>query len=186
MTLSIAISSALFMSSCATTTPAPAPPEPKLATAPKYAVLFTDNVRIEAVGLNWKMTPNTPTTPPKFYDATLIGDGNLDTPGTVFPTSIYDGDYESLPYFMKDKAIDVLIHVNARKKPLYGKIIFMTVRDSTPDVSAKRMWSVAIPSEYIRIADSGSMSVVYQPYKYSNSRNLDIASWVLHMSALPF
>lgn len=178
----VIINSTLFINGCETTPP---PTSAFLSTAPKYAVLLTENVRIESVDGSWDMTYKNPTTPPKIFE-TSRRNASSQVNNALPYVSNFKGDYENISAFMKEKAIDVLIHVDGRKKPLYGKIIFMTVRNSTPDVSAKRMWSVDIPSEYIRTADSGDMSVVYQPYKHDSSSNGDVPSWVLHMSALPF
>ena len=180
MTSVVIINSALLISGCETTPP-PAPSY--LSTAPKYAVLLTENVRIESVDGSWDMKYRTPTTPPKVYE-TSRRTGFTDVNNAVFSVNYLKGDYDVLYPSMHEKAIDVLIHVDGRKTPLYGKIIFMTVRNSTTDASAKRMWSVAIPNEYIRTANSGDMSVVYQPYKVFGGD--DLPSWVLHMSALPF
>ena len=140
---------------------------------PQYADLRTENVVIKAAEGEWAIRHGQPFDPVKT---------NLITPYQPYAANLVQKDlsaYERKSY--RNYVQDVVVEVDGKEK-LYGKIIFFKVFENAGSSSAKRKWTVAVPSQYLNAARQGNVAVVYQPYQY-NER--DWASWVLWMSSMP-
>ena len=153
-----------------------------------YAVLTTEKVRISAVNEDWELFYGKPVKPPRYHDSTRTVsefDGHQIKGGGPAAKAI-TADYQ---FWMENPSyarntIDVKVHLDSSETILNGKMLFISAREDMADTSAKRAWTVNIPQQYIDIAKSGQVAVVYQPAKVTSS-DTDIATWILWFSALP-
>lgn len=169
-------------------------------TPQTFAVLKTEGVKIEAVDYDWTLEYSEPVMPPKFHQSSITFKLTRDYKRSIQGYRILKKEVESSsqPYarYMstdysrfvaggeyENDTIDVKVHVDGMKKPLYGKMFFATARNDLTESSAKRAWTVQVPSKYINIADSGDVAVVYQPASTQNT--IDVVVWALWLSKYP-
>ena len=164
----------------------------------KYAVMQTEGILITAKDQDWTLAYGHPIMPPRYHDSTQVftaRDYNVVNIEGVAPLTIaISPDYAKFleePSYARN-IINVKITVENSKTVFNGKILFISAREDLTESSAKRAWSVVIPKEYINIAKSGQVAVVYQPAKMVDSRiydvtkpNLEMATWILWFSTLP-
>ncbi len=160
--------------------PQPPPPPPKV-TFPNHAILTTPGVKIVAKNGDWKMEYMKPVTPPAYYS------------GDMWKTAWIDENrnaYRTAPF--SKYTFDVDVFVEGMRDPLHGKMCFFAVPDGWHiEPSAKRVWTVALPAEFIEIARTGNMAIVYQPtLRDINNpqapKSTERATWILWLSSVPF
>lgn len=165
-----------------------------------FAVLKTEGVTIKAVEYDWQLNYSDPVMPPKYHNSSITFKLTRDYKRSIQGYRILKKEVESSsqPYarymstdyskyanggeFEKD-AFDVKVYVEGLDKPLYGKMFFASARKDLTESSAKRAWTVQVPSKYINIAQSGDVAVVYQPASTENT--IDVVVWALWLSKYP-
>ncbi|MEO3680110.1 hypothetical protein [Rheinheimera fenheensis] len=159
------------------------------AVRQQYAVLQTETVTIVAEQENWQLRFGEPVMPPKVLDSTFIrhyADGYAYSQSGGGPlASAITPDYAAwmkLPGYSAN-TMNVKVYVEGRSQPLNGKMLFVSAREDMTESSAKRAWTVAVPQQYIQVAETGQVAVVYQPARLSSGD--DIATWILWLSAMP-
>lgn len=141
-------------------------------TVPKYASLTNANVIIEAIDGSWELKSGETFTPPFIKDIE-----SYPTPRVrVVQKNISLYGAGNYPDYVQD------VTVTVGKEKFHGKMLFTKVYEKAGSASAKRRWTVGIPESYLKIARSGNVAVLYQPYTYNRQ---DWASWVLWISNLP-
>lgn len=140
---------------------------------PKFADLTTADVTIESVDGDWRLESGKPFTPPVIND---LSSGSLPAAFVQKNTGAYSRED------IAEHTMDVVVTVKETGEKLNGKILFLNVYENAGSASAKRKWTVAVPDQYLEIASSGNVAVVFQPYSYNGKQWV---SWALWMSSLP-
>ena len=137
---------------------------------PKFVDFKEKNIVIKALDGSWEINSG----------ETFVPTNEMIS-NTILPTSLFSKTTTSYDHNrVRGKVIDVIIEIEG-EEPLKGKILFSNVFANSSNPSAKRKWTISIPSRFIDIAHQGSVALVYQPYRYEGK---EWASWVLWMSSL--
>lgn len=177
--LTLLIVLALLVSACATPPP---PYRSAPSVTPQFANLVTPDMRIVATDGSWVMEPGEPFVPPTYVDTDWDNREKSANTG-VWATAFNPSSYLTLSQRLQNEMLDVRVELQDGST-LNGKLLFFNVRRNTDDSSALRMWTVAVPDQYIDIAQAGNVAVIYQPYRQRN-QDRDIVSWVMWISSLP-
>jgi hypothetical protein len=78
----------------------------------------------------------------------------------------------------------VLVDVPSRDLPLYGQLLFLSVPNGAIG-PASRCHLIKIPEEYVRLAEEGRASVIFE-YVFMPKTNLRYYGWVLWLQDTPF
>jgi len=152
----------------------PQAPPPKV-TPPIHAILTTKGVQIVAKNGDWIMEYMKPVQPPFFHSGDLWHTWGIDQNRDAYRTAPF-----------ARCVFDVDVHVDGLEQPLHGKMCFFAGYDNIQiEPSAKRVWTVAVPSEFVEVARTGNMAIVYQP-AHVEEDNSDVATWILWLSSVPF
>jgi hypothetical protein len=157
----------LFLTGCSV-------PEPYVAptVAPKFINLTSENVKIVYTETMKEIVANQPIAPDYIYNGAI----------TKQWLDIFAGNALNNSLFFRD----VLVNVEGLEKPLFGKLLLAKVRADSPDMSAKRLYTISIPESYISSAKKGNIATIYQPYSLPSWQgSADMISWALYISSFP-
>ena len=140
--------SAVGLMSCAITLP---PPPALSMTYPRLAAVLTGGVEIR--GTDWALKSGDPVPAPFKTQARRI-------PAGTDPIDLYEEK-------LKDGAQYCRVVVPQREKPLYGVLSLGAVVANTKESSARRVYRIAVPPARVQSALGGQVSVIYQPYAYT-------------------
>lgn len=173
------------------------------ASAPNYDAEFVPipmgavqgaGLKISAVDGSWTLTEGRFTPPFSTPSMTPIIGTPLHTDQQRIPNEAYlvgarggpvgGSLLESFPFALAVGAQRVIVEHPASAKPLYG-VLLLNKAHINGTGPAARSYLIRVPDQYVRDAQGGRVTVVYEPYSAAHRPGVKYYGWVLWLSDSP-